>query len=855
MNRHLLLIGFLLTQLTLFGIPAKRGYQLIQQPDGTSVSVQLAGDEHLHYYETLDGKIIIQDSDGFYKYAILQGGIMTSTGTIAHNPSDRSESEKQYLQQIKNEDILQSMNQIRTSRMKSRQATANKSSAFPSSGEVHGLVLLVQFSDKKFSVNSPLEAFKNHTNQDNYTANGATGSVRDYFISQSNGNFTPKFDVYGPITLTNTMAYYGANDRYGNDVRPATMVRDACQLAASTFDVDFSKYDLDNDGNVDLVYVVYAGYGEAQQGGANTIWPHAWDIAGESLSLTLNGKSVRKYACSSELMGNTGSNLDGIGTFCHEFSHCLGLPDLYDTYNSGGIFGMGEWDIMDSGSYNNNSKTPAGYSAFEKSSVGWLSLTELKTPQKVELEELHSSNEAYVIYSDQNSNEYFVLENRQRAGWDQYLPASGLLITHVDYLKSAWNNNIVNNTLGHQRVSLVPADNNLMVYNGNYTAYVESLLGDPYPGTSANTAFTDTSVPAAQLYTGGKLGKPITNITHENKIVTFNFMEEYLRSPDILAATDISETGFTANWTEIEGISSYTLRVSEVKGGEVIISEDFSKFTKGSEASPDVSDISSSLDKYMTKAGWQGSKLYQAGEICKLGSNKVPSGYLMSPELDFTAANGIITLYYTLKGKAAIQNGALISLFSDATGSTLVEKVTKNISAESIRECIVFENVPQKGCIKILLSGINYLDDVVIYTGDMSAKEPKTMARATELPLLIENLTTTSYAIDGLKPATTYAYQVLATKDATTSEWSDLIHVKTNVGSGITNTKTTARIQTVGNEVIITAAEGTFVNIYQINGISIYQGFTTNEPLSVTCQAGIYIIQTDNQTTKLIITD
>lgn len=858
MNKHLLLTGLLFTQLALFAAPAKRGYMLLKQPDGTFLSLQLRGDEYLHYYETPDGKIVMQDIDGFFKYATLQNGSLQTSNMVAHNPEERSLTESAFIQMLNQNKLQESASQQRSNIAKARRANMEKSAAFPSSGEVHGLVLLVEFSDVAFKTNSPLETFINHTNQENYTTNGATGSVRDYFISQSSGIFTPKFDVYGPITLPKTMSYYGKNVG-GNDQHPAEMTRDACQLASSQFGVDFSKYDLDEDGIVDLVYVVYAGYGEAQGGEANTIWPHAWDIAGEGLSLRLNGKSIRKYACSSELSGNTGQNLDGIGTFCHEFSHCLGLPDLYNTSGQSQSFGMGEWDIMDAGSYNNASKTPSGYSAYEKSSVGWLTLQELTQPQDIELTNLHESNEAYVIYSDRNRNEYFIFENRQLSGWDTYLPADGLLITHIDYLKSAWDYNTVNNSPSHPRVSLVPADNELLLYNGyNYTQYRNSLYGDPYPGTKGNTSFTDTSIPAAKLYTGGMLGKPVIDIAYANGIITFSFLKEIIDIPLIQSASNIHANGFTANWQAISQADGYSLRISEVKGAELLLSEDFAKMTKGSINSPDASDISNLLDKYMTLPGWTGSKIYQAGGVCKLGSNSVPAGSLTSPQLELGEANGVITLYYTLQGKNNISKGAIFSLNADVAGTVNIEKITKDISSVSTRECVVFRNIPQYGYLKIQLSGVNFLDDLKIYTGNLSAQEPSAKTRAVELPLLIEGLTSTSYSIDGLNPETTYAYQVMAHKGESASKWSNLIYVKTDIANNLSNIENNTRVYTLGNRIVVEAAANIPVNVSQINGIVVFSGTTTDNNTSLTiddCQKGVYIVQTGNKTVKVLITE
>lgn len=856
MNKKLLLLSGVLTCTTLFGVPAKQGFRQQTQPDNTLISLQLTGDEFLHYYITTDNHIVLEDTDGYYKYAASQNGKLVISNMIAHNPNERTEAEKEFLKQIDKSGLIQTASTVRMNSVQRRNADVSKASTFPTTGSMPGIILLVQFQDKKFSVSSPNETYTNQANQENYSSNGATGSIRDYFIAQSSGLFTPQFDVVGPITMSKEMSYYGGNDSNGNDLRPGQMVKEACEIAVSKHNIDFSKYDADKDGYVDFVYVIYAGYAEAQGGSANTIWPHKWDLSSQSISLTLNGKKINTYACSSELRGASGVNMDGIGTFCHEFSHCLGLPDFYPT-NSAKNFGMGEWDIMDQGNYNNNSKTPAGYSAYEKSCVNWLQLTELKDPQQISLDELHSNNQAYVVYSDVNKNEFFVLENRQKTNkWDAYLPGSGLLITHVDYLESAWKNNVVNNTVGHQRVSLVPADNELMLYsNSNYAAYVNSLYGDPYPGTTGNTSFTDTSVPAASLYTGGKLGKPITRITHTDGIVTFNFMTDGVGIPTPLAATNISATGFTANWNQIEGATSYSLQIAEVKNGEMVFGEDFNNLKAGTMTQPDSKEISSTLDSYTTTKGWSGSKVYQAGGCCKLGSNSTPSGKLITPAIDLSKAGNTVTIYYTAKGKAGIANGIQFSLTTDAGGTAVIASKSMDLSTQMLRKCVVFDNVSTASYLKVLSGEVTFIDDLKIYTGDVSDEEPQSVnTRTVSLPTVIENITTSSYEITGLSPESTYSYKVMAYKDSFASDWSSSVKVTTLVTTGIQNNLFDSSVRIVNNQIIIDATAGIPVSIFQTNGINVFTGYTTNEPLSVSCEKGIYIIRVADKSTKIAIT-
>lgn len=512
---------------------------------------------------------------------------------------------------------------------------------------------------------------------------------------------------------------------------------------------------------------------------------------------------------------------------------------------------------MDAGSYNNYSKTPAGYSAYEKSCLNWLELEELNTPQEITLKELHSSNQAYIIYSEKNKNEYFILENRQKTNkWDASLPASGMLITHVDYLKSAWESNTINNTYGHQRVSLVPADNQLLIYNYNDVAYVNSLYGDPYPGSTNNTSFTDTSTPAAKLYTGGYLGKPITSITHNAGVINFKFMEGVVITPTPSTTTNVSANGFTANWEEVTGATSYSLQINEVQNGELLFEENFDKMSAGTISSPHSTDIAiKGLDAYTILPGWTGSKIYQAGGVAKFGSNSSPSGKLITPAIDLSKTGNTVTIYYTAKGKSGITNGIHFALTSDAEGSTSVKYKNMNLSKEMTRYCVVLEDVTNASYLKIVTNEVAYLDDLKIYSGDMSLREPQqAKARAASFPMLIENITTTSYEVSDLAPETTYAYKVKAHTDNGESEWSSAVMVTTLVATGIDNTRIHASIRVIDNQIIVQAEAGHPLTVSQANGINLFTGHTTSEPLAITADKGIYIVQVAGKSTKVVIT-
>lgn len=498
-------------------VPARNVTFTHTQKDGTVITLRLVGDEHMHYYQNVaTGQAMRKAADG--DYVVIAAEELAAQQEEA--ASSRAEANKQRI--------------VRLPRMKQpANAGPRKIGKIDSDlkGDKSVLVLLVAFSDLAFS--GTQADFNNQFNQHNYSANGHIGSARDYFSDQSYGALNLNFDVYGPITLSNTMAYYGANNNNerGKDIRPQQMVRDALDGINKTTDIDYTKYDWDNDGTVDQVVVIYAGYAEAQGADPNTIWPHQWSI-GRSESYRFDGKYVNGYACLSELIGKTGSTRDGIGTFCHEFSHCLGLPDFYDTnYEEDGTANdMSYFDVMASGSYSGeNNAVPCGYSAYERWQFGWVTPTELSEPATIEgMKPLNDEGaDTYVIYNKKNPNEYFMLENRQSNRWFQYirqypLAGHGLLITHCNYDATYWCDNTINAKAGDEHFVFVPA-------NKSYELSVGAMQKAFFPAGA--TSFEDGSHDAygGALWTDNadgtkKLGVPITNITESNGLISFDVM-------------------------------------------------------------------------------------------------------------------------------------------------------------------------------------------------------------------------------------------------------------------------------------------------------------------------------------------
>ena len=458
-------------------IPAKPGLiRTLTLQDGTTIKAQLVGDEHGHYWLAENGAAYqqVEGSDVFHQ--------INAEEAIAKSKVRRAQANAQFAKRLSPQKVGEVGNYI---------------------GQKKGIIILVNFSNVSWS--NTASYFNRVVNEANFSDGNFVGSMYDYFYAQSDGQFQLTFDVVGPVTVSNTQSYYGSNDSSGNDKYPATMVGEALKLANQY--VNYADYDWDGDGEVDQVYVVYAGKGEADGGAANTIWPHAWTLSSAryygdgSGALTLDGVRIDSYACGGELNGSTG-NLAGIGTMCHEFSHCLGYPDYYDTDYSGGQ-GMGYWDLMDSGSYNDDGYRPAGYTTHERWEAGWRQPIELTaTTQVSNMKSLVDSDaKSYIIYNQGNRNEYYILENRQQEGWDAGIPGEGLLIVHVDYNASAWNNNTPNDQPSHQRMTWIPADNQYQytTYNGTKYYSFSGMANDPFPYGEVN-AFNKSTTPAAKFF-------------------------------------------------------------------------------------------------------------------------------------------------------------------------------------------------------------------------------------------------------------------------------------------------------------------------------------------------------------------
>ena len=540
----------LMSMLTLImaAVPALRQWRTVTQPDGSSLELMLVGDENLHYYITRDHVPVVTIDGSTYCYAQVHDGLLASSGIIAHEAAMRSPEE---MKQAGNS----SVQRARAPRMARAKRVSGRKVGTPGgnfTGSKRAIVILARFSDKAFSTGEDeTRAFYNDMlNLPGFNTAGAAGSVHDYFSDMSRGVFDLQFDIYGPVKVSNSATYYGGpSPLFGGFDYAGDFITEAIVKADAENDIDWTTYDWDGDGEVDQVFVLYSGFGQATGGPTGTIWPHAWTLdeardanAGGNGHISRDGVQINQYACGNELYSSSGTTRMGMGVFCHEFSHCMGLPDMYDT-KYGGNYGMGDWDLLDHGSYNGPNgigECPAAWTGYERNFAGWLPYTALKpgdiiTGMKALTE---VDGKAYVIYNDAHPDEYYLLENRRKISWDKYVPEEGLLIVHVDYDPVLWENNVVNTegtfnqsdgyttdfTNDHPRMT--PFHKLRSLQNDTYY--------DTYPIISSKLhidSLTDRSNPAATLYnpnTDGSLlmHKPITHIAKAaNGDISFVFME------------------------------------------------------------------------------------------------------------------------------------------------------------------------------------------------------------------------------------------------------------------------------------------------------------------------------------------
>lgn len=862
-KRFLTLAAMFMLAASAFAVPAKRVKRQVQQPDGSVLTVMLRGDENFHYTSTEDGQPLVQRADGAYCYATLDSnGKLTASAQVAHDVESRGAAELSFLnyytaesQKVRSLGLerAKQRNARRMARLANRgvvdasgkpvrrvMAGATGGEGIGVTGKRKGLVILVNFKDKKMQSKHTQAEWNDYFNKVGYNKYGNNGSVHDYFYAQSYGKLDLEFDVIGPVTVSKNMASYGANDAQGNDIDPAGMIKEACELAYAKEKMDMSQYDWDGDGAVDQVYVIYAGYGEAAGGEANTIWPHEWDIEGGGYSLVLGGQRIRTYACSSELNGGNGTDISGIGTACHEFSHCMGIPDFYDTAG-GGCFGMDAWDLMDYGSYGGDGYEPTGYNTYEKWVSGWIEPTILTDPCYIKnMKPLSDAPEACVVFNEANKNEYYIFENRQLKGTDVALPNHGMLVIHVDYDQKVWFDNEVNNTSNHQRFTVVPADNKLTS---------ETVTGDTYPGTTKSTELTDTSKPAATLFNANSdgrkfLGKPVTDITEKDGLISFTFMGGVNLDAPQPKVMNMTETSFTGGWNAVDGAESYTVELREKStqpsvDEAVKLSEDLSKWGEKLAVEGTI-DISADLDSKMQNKGWTGDKVFECPGCAKIGTAK-KQGNLTSPLItDNSSASVTVRLSASAYGKDATD--ITVSLL-DNDDATIAEQTIK---MDGTMATIVLDNADMKDYkVMVQPKKRGYIYFVGIYDGDYSAEDFQSMnvAPKTAMKAAAQRFTgikTTSYKFEKLTAGITYQWRVCAVAGDAMSKWSAWQTADLATWSGINGV----------TENLTQLAAGDLVKVYSSVGTALGT-MTYGDFCRMALPAGVYVVKSAKTTLKV----
>lgn len=550
MKKILLSIAFaLLGFSSSFAAKAYPGPITVIQSDGTELTVYLHGDEHFSWSSASDGTLLVQVGKNYYVAQVEEDGTLKATPQLAHNPESRNATEKNVAEAQDKDRFFKATDATLQSLAKNLNtdiATTRK--YFPHSGAPKTLVILVQFPDCKFLSSDPKTAFNYFLNAESREQapealtsayNGSNyGSVKQYFTEMSKGTFTPIFDVAGVVTVSESYTYYGQDASENNrDIYSKDLVVEACKLAKSQLGVNFSDYDLNNDGKADLVYIIYAGIGQNLGGDANTIWAHT--RAGANYTID-NETNIYSYGLNCELNApdkTTTNYISGIGVFCHEFSHCMGIPDLYP-YNTAAHVNNQEpeyWDLMDAGEYWNRGFNPAAYSPWELDIVGWDSNIETlgNTAQQLELQPYYQDRKVYKI--EAHDGQYLLLQNLQKDGWWKGFPSHGLLIHRIDYNKPTVGLDYrMNQTPGSPEVTILPADGIILsgYLSGKGKTYTDkeyqlSHLSDPFPGRNNVTQLTE-----AKLNNGVLLTNLLYNIKETDGVITFDYLKDFTTGID-----------------------------------------------------------------------------------------------------------------------------------------------------------------------------------------------------------------------------------------------------------------------------------------------------------------------------------
>lgn len=509
-------------------------------PNGTSVTIQVMGDHIFGYKQTLDGKIVEIGEDGYLYYAILtpNGKETTSQRVIPGNNANTGRISPQTIRAIREYNLLQMPPHSRPANLSRGTKGAAQTVKYP--------VLLVEFEDVKFTAKNPKESFNAMLNTPGYNIGGATGSAADYLNANFNGYRKFSFAVSDVITLPVSIAQYGAQAGTKNDTSPMQLLIDAC-AAAEEQGFDLSSADHNNNGELENIAIIFAGHSESEGGSPNSIWPHQMNISEQNIYC--NGLKINSYSCSAELKGAQGSELAAIGTFCHEFLHSLGLPDLYDT--NGEEEGLspalyGSLSIMDAGNFLNNGNTPPNLCAIERELLGMGMVENLLPDKSYTILPVASSEKIYRIPAAKQG-EYFLVECREASGWDKYIGGSGMVVYHVDMSGSIyggmessmrWKFNNINTFAEHECARLLPAMGKGCGIEGVFfpgQGKIDKLLSSNTPsllkewdGYAVGIGITDIK------FTDGKTSfKTIRDYSHNSSLPTVKELKVYPMQKDV----------------------------------------------------------------------------------------------------------------------------------------------------------------------------------------------------------------------------------------------------------------------------------------------------------------------------------
>lgn len=572
----------------------------ITQSDGTTLTVVGHGDEHLHWFTTTDGVLLCRVGTDFFVAATTTGDLV-ATKQLAHEPSMRTEIEKQLIAK-QNKDLF--INYANSVSKAKREPVVVNSTFLPHTGNPKVLVILADFKDVNFKVADPVKTFEQYLNGTGRPVDFGNredrnyGSVAQYFDDMSYGAFRPKFDIYGPIRLPHNLVHYGE----GKNDRMDQFLPDVINTAKAELNIDFDQYDTNGDGFLDLVYVIYAGYAASiTQNSSDCIWPKS----GNREVVVKDGLKTSRYGVSNELNAYPNAfkdepyeRVNGIGLFCHEFSHCMGLPDFYPTVDANKVDNqsMEYWSLMDSGEYLDNGWCPAAYTAWEREAFGWMEIETLtESKDKLQIKSIDADGgKAYKILNDndETGNEYFIIENIQQQKWNTKHKGHGLLVYHVNYNQANFNlpTNNVNNTLGYPNMTVVPADGLLASVknigkvvdwgtgeNGKVTNadYYAQLAGDLFPGTSYVSELNETmALPNYKVYSGETLNKALANISEEDGVITLDFIsdyEGYLTKLDCIQADEYTDDNVYTLDGRIINSNNLTKGIYIYKGKKTVI--------------------------------------------------------------------------------------------------------------------------------------------------------------------------------------------------------------------------------------------------------------------------------------------